>query len=219
EIKKAKPACSARKIRCKGDYMTKRRKDKDERTRNWTFVVYPESAPEDWREIIDDLHVPWIESPLHDKDVNPDGEIKKPHWHVMIMFSSNKSYNQIREITMKLRSPNPQKVANAKGMVRYFAHLDNPEKFQYDKTEIIEHAGADVSPYLAVTYAERYELIREMMSFVKEKKIIEMKDLLDYAMNERFDDWFPLLCDNSAYIMDSYIKSNRHRAEVDEKND
>jgi len=38
-------------------------------------------------------------------------------------------------------------------------------------------------------------------------------------MNERFDDWFPLLCDNSAYIMDSYIKSNRHRAEVDEKND
>lgn len=199
--------------------MTKRRKDKDERTRNWTFVVYPESAPEDWREIIDDLHVPWIESPLHDKDVNPDGEIKKPHWHVMIMFSSNKSYNQIREITMKLRSPNPQKVANAKGMVRYFAHLDNPEKFQYDKTEIIEHAGADVSPYLAVTSAERYELIREMMSFVKEKKIIEMKDLLDYAMNERFDDWFPLLCDNSAYIMDSYIKSNRHRAEVDEKND
>src|SRR5699024_11179639 len=82
EKKKAKPACYARKIRCKGDYMTKRRKDKDERTRNWTFVVYPESAPEDWREIIDDLHVPWIESPLHDKDVNPDGEIKKPHWHV-----------------------------------------------------------------------------------------------------------------------------------------
>ena len=65
----------------------------------------------------------------HDKDVNPDGEIKKPHWHVMIMFSNNKSYNQIREITMKLRSPNPQKVANVKGMVRYFAHLDNPEIF------------------------------------------------------------------------------------------
>ncbi|EMW5946733.1 replication protein, partial [Enterococcus faecium] len=24
------------------------RKTKDERTRNWTFVVYPESAPENW---------------------------------------------------------------------------------------------------------------------------------------------------------------------------
>lgn len=83
-------------------------KVKDNRTRNWTFVVYPESAPDNWREIIDEYHTPWIESPLHDKDVNPDGEIKKAHWHVMMMFPTNKSYDQIREITMKLRSPNPQ---------------------------------------------------------------------------------------------------------------
>ncbi|MGG0644097.1 replication protein [Sporosarcina gallistercoris] len=186
-------------------------KAKDERTRNWTFVVYPESAPENWREIIDDLHVPWVESPLHDRDVNPDGELKKPHWHVIIMFSSNKSYSQIREITMKLRSPNPQKVANAKGMVRYFAHMDNPEKYQYKKTDIIAHAGAEITSYLSVTSAERYELINEMMEFIDSQGIVEMKSLLDYARHERFDDWFPLLCDNSAYIMDSYIKSNRHR--------
>ncbi|HBM8385896.1 TPA: replication protein, partial [Enterococcus faecium] len=31
------------------------RKTKDERTRNWTFVVYPESAPENWREFLDEL--------------------------------------------------------------------------------------------------------------------------------------------------------------------
>lgn len=186
-------------------------KAKDERTRNWTFVVYPESAPENWREVIDDLHVPWVESPLHDRDVNPNGELKKPHWHVMIMFSSNKSYSQIREITMKLRSPNPQKVANAKGMVRYFAHMDNPEKCQYKKTDIVTHAGAEISSYLSVTTAERYELINEMMEFIDSQGIVEMKSLLDYARRERFDDWFPLLCDNSAYIMDSYIKSNRHR--------
>lgn len=188
-------------------------KAKDERTRNWTFVVYPESAPENWREIIDELHVPWVESPLHDKDVNPDGELKKPHWHVMIMFSSNKSYSQIREITSKLRSPNPQKVANAKGMVRYFAHMDNPEKYQYKKSDIIAHAGAEIASYLSVTKAERYELINEMMEFVDSQGIIEMKNLLDYARCERFDDWFPLLCDNSAYILNSYIKSNRHRVE------
>ncbi|MGZ9475178.1 replication protein, partial [Staphylococcus epidermidis] len=27
----------------------------------------------------------------------------------------------------------------------------------------------------------------------------------------RFDDWFPLLCDNSTFIMSNYIKSIRHR--------
>lgn len=50
-----------------------------------------------------------------------------------------------------------------------------------------------------------------MMEFIDSQGIVEMKSLLDHARRERFDDWFPLLCDNSAYIMDSYIKSNRHR--------
>lgn len=191
--------------------MSKNKKKKDERTRNWTFVVYPESAPENWKELLNELHVPWVESPLHDKDKNPDGELKKSHWHVMLMFSSNKSYAQIKEITNQLRSPNPQKVANAKGMIRYFVHMDNPEKYQYEKNDIVSHGGADIASYLASTTQERYELIKEMMSFINENGILEMKDLLDYAMKERFEDWFPLLCDNSAYIVDSYIKSNRHK--------
>ncbi len=185
---------------------------KDTRTRNWMFIVYPESAPENWREIIAELRVPWVESPLHDKDVDANGEIKKPHWHVMLMFSSKKSYQQILEITSCVNAPNPEKVANAKSMVRYFAHMDDPDKFQYDKSEVKAHGGADIANYLSVTTAERYELIREMMEFISVQNIIEMKDLLDYAMAERFDDWFPLLADNSAYIIGEYIKSNRHRA-------
>ena len=47
--------------------------NKDSRTRNWTFVLYEDSAPDNWREILDDLHIEWIESPWHDKDVNADG--------------------------------------------------------------------------------------------------------------------------------------------------
>ncbi|WP_438765663.1 Rep family protein, partial [Enterococcus sp. AZ186] len=92
-----------------------KKKTKDDRTRNWTCVIYPESAPENWREILDDMCIPWVESPLHDKDVNPDGEIKKSHWHVLLMFGSNKSYEQVKEITSKLNAPNPQKCANARG--------------------------------------------------------------------------------------------------------
>lgn len=41
-----------------------------EKGRDWTFIVYPESAPENWREILDETHLRWIESPLHDKDIS-----------------------------------------------------------------------------------------------------------------------------------------------------
>lgn len=191
----------------------KKARIKDERTRNWTFVVYPESAPENWRDIIDEEHIPWIESPLHERDQNADGETKKAHWHVLVLYEGKKSFEQVKELTDKLNAPIPQKTASARGLVRYMAHLDNPEKEQYDRSLIIGHGGADPAEYLKPTSSTRYQLIREMMEYVEANNIAEMKDLLYYAMRERFDDWFPLLCDNSAYILNSLIKSIRHSSE------
>ncbi|PZJ60121.1 replication protein, partial [Staphylococcus aureus] len=55
------------------------------------------------------------------------------------------------------------------------------------------------------------QLIREMIDYVRENEIDELKDLIDYAIENRYEDWFPLLCDNSTFIMNNYIKSVRHR--------
>lgn len=181
------------------------------RTRSWTFILYPESAPLNWREILDEEHIQWIESPLHDKDKDLGGELKKAHWHILLMFESVKTYEQVREITTKLNASVPQKCNGARGLVRYMAHLDNPEKEQYKISEIIGHGGADVAELLKPSSSERYVLIREMLEFVKDNKVDEFFDLLEYAMKERFDDWFPLLCDNSAYIIGNAIKSYRHK--------
>ena len=68
---------------------------KDDRSRVWTFVCYPESVREGWRDALDDLHIAWAESPLHDKDTNADGSAKKPHWHVLLVFDGKKSYEQV----------------------------------------------------------------------------------------------------------------------------
>ena len=184
-----------------------------DRTRNWSVVVYPESAPDNWREYLDDLHIEWVESPLHEYDTNATGEVKKPHWHVLLMFGGVKSYEQVMEVIQPLRCPIPQRCHNAKAMVRYMAHLDNPEKHQYSVSDIVAHGGVDISELLRPSSSERYALIREMVAFVKDNGITEFQDLMDYASMERFDDWFPLLCDNSAYVVGNYIKSQRHRLE------
>lgn len=184
-----------------------------DRTRNWTVVVYPDSAPQNWREHLDELHIEWVESPLHQWDTNATGEVKKPHWHVLLMFGGVKSYEQVCECIAPLNCPIPQRCHNAKAMVRYMAHLDNPEKYQYSVADIVSHGGVDLAELLRPSSSERYTLIREMVAFVKDNGITEFQDLMDYASAERFDDWFPLLCDNSAYVVGNYIKSQRHRAE------
>ena len=112
------------------------------------FCGISESAPEGWQDVLDEQHIQWVESPLHDKDMNADGTPKKPHWHILLLFDGKKSYEQVKELTDKLHATIPQKCASAKGLVRYMAHLDNPEKVQYDKGAIIGHGGIDVAEYL-----------------------------------------------------------------------
>lgn len=185
-----------------------------DRTRVWAAVIYPESAPVDWREQLDAYHIEWAESPLHDRDVDPlTGEQKKPHWHIVLAFEGPKSYEQVCEVLKPINCPIPQRCHALKGAVRYFAHLDNPEKFQYSTSGIVGHGGFDVQAALAPTSAKRYELIKEMQDWVKENGITEIQDLMDEARQNRFDDWFPLLCDSSSYVMGAYIKSQRHRFE------
>lgn len=190
--------------------MTK--ENKSSVARHWTFIVYPESAPKDWREKLDAMMIPWIESPLHCDDVNPDGTTKKAHYHVYIYFAGKKNFNAIKEITDSLNSPIPQVVNSATGCIRYFAHLDNPEKAQYPISSIIAHGGADLADLLKPTNTDRYKLIAEMIEYIITHGVIEFVSFIDYCRAEKFDDWFPLMCDSASFIIDKVIKSNRHKA-------
>lgn len=182
-----------------------------DRTRIWAVVVYPDSAPDNWREILDDYHIEWAESPLHEFDTNQTGELKKPHWHIILAFDGPKSYGQVLEILSPLNCPIPQRCHSLKGAVRYFVHLDNPEKYQYSISDIVAHGGFDVSAALAPSSSERYSIVSDMIFYVKEHGITEFQDLMDFAREERFDSWFPLLCDSCSFVMQQYIKSQRHR--------
>ena len=190
------------------------KKSTDNRTRTWTFVLYEDSAPNNWRDILDEQHIEWVESPWHDKDVNADGSTKKKHKHILLLFPGKKSYEQIKDITDSLGQPIPQRCHNAKAMVRYMAHMDNPEKAQYSPSDIVSHGGVDLAELLRPSSSERYTIIRDMIDYIRSAAVTEFQDLMDYAAAEHFDDWFPLLCDNSAYVIGQYIKSQRHRCQT-----
>lgn len=182
---------------------------KDDRIRNWTFILYPDSAPENWRQVLDDLHIEWVESPLHDKDKNPTEEEKKPHWHILLCFDGKKSYEQILDITTSIHGSIPKRVSSTRGLVRYMAHLDNPEKHQYSRSDIIGHGGADVAQMLKPTSSCRYEIMEDMIKYIEENNVTSFTKFVYYAMYTHRDDWFPLLCDNSAFLVSLVIKSNR----------
>lgn len=99
--------------------------------RHFAFVVYPESAPKDWIEQLKQTGLAFVVSPLHDKDVNPDGTSKKEHYHVIVSWGNSTTYKSARGLCSMLNCPIPQMLKNCNGMYRYLTHKDNPEKYQY----------------------------------------------------------------------------------------
>ena len=178
---------------------------KDGRTRNFATVVYPESAPEGWQELLAEQFVPSFISPLHDSDINPTGEAKKPHYHVMLMFEGKKSLEQAKDVIASFGGVGCEVVNSLRGYSRYLCHLDNPEKHQYSPEDVRSLCGADYVGACSLVI-DKYKAIREMIAFCKETGLVSYADLLEYAAVERFD-WFRVLCDSGTVVIKEYLKS------------
>jgi len=175
------------------------------RTRNFATVVYPESAPEDWQDILAAQFVPAFISPLHDQDVNPGGEAKKPHFHVVIMFDSVKTREQAEELFKLIGGVGCEVVQSIRGYSRYLCHLDNPEKAQYKQEDVRSLSGADYIATIGLVL-DKYKAIGEMIDYCELNDIVSYSELLVYCRQERFD-WFRVLCDNGTVVIKEYLKS------------
>jgi hypothetical protein len=178
--------------------------------RDWTFIVYPESAPENWREIIDETHMRWVESPLHDKDSNEDGEVKKAHWHILLSSDGPITEKAVRQITDKLNCPAPRKVGSSKGLIRYMIHMDNPEKYQYPIDEIIGHNGADVASYFELTKTDKITAMKEIVSYIYENEVCNYADFLMYCIATS-DEWFDVAINYNTLAINKMIDAVWHK--------
>lgn len=179
-------------------------KSRDTRARTYATVVYPDSAPEDWQEILARHCVPAFISPLHDKDVNPNGESKKPHYHVILMFEGKKSIAQVTEIFDTINGVGCEVVKSLRGYARYLCHLDNPEKAQYEPSDVRCIASDYISAIgLAI---DKYVAIGEMQDFCDKYNVISFYALARYARRNR-QDWHRILCDCGSVFMREYLKS------------
>lgn len=185
--------------------MSEKKKSGTGRTRNFATVLYPESAKENWLSILEELKIPAFVSPLHKDDVNANGEKKKEHYHIILMFDGVKTEEQVKIIFELIGGVGCEKVNSIRGYARYLCHLDNPEKASYNKSDVISLNGADYLSVISLP-TDRYGTIKEMIQFCKDNDVFSYSDLLEYAMENK-EDWFASLCDNSTLVMKEYLKS------------
>ena len=185
-------------------------KNEKVKSRTWAFVAYPESAPENWVDILQKTGLGFAISPLHDSDKDPTEEDKKPHWHVIANWESGTTTGAVaKRITDSINAPLPIPLNSIRGYFRYLTHKDNPEKFQYDEKDIQTLNGFNILDYVELTKSEVNEIKRKLQAFIIEHNIIEYAVLMDYLLTEGMTVEHDIANSNT-FFFDKYISSRRN---------
>lgn len=182
--------------------------------RNWGAVVYPESAPDDWKEVLKLKGLTFAVSPLHDSDINPTGETKKAHYHIIICFPGPTTDKAVNDILNELNQPIAIPLESVRGYYRYFTHKDNPEKFQYDEKQIELYNGFDVTDVL--NSFEVFQSLKQIQLLIEEHDIIEYRSLMMFLMCNDYSELWQVASSHTMFL-NTYIKSKRHEQEKHEK--
>lgn len=178
--------------------------------RNWGAVIYPESAPEDWQEFLKLKGLTFAVSPLHDKDINPTGEPKKAHYHIILCYPGPTTDKVVNELLEELNQPIAIPLESVRGYYRYFTHKDNPEKYQYNEQEIKLFNGFDVSDVL--NSFEVFQSLKEIQMLIIEHEILEYCDLMDFLLAENRMELWNVACSHTLFL-NTVITSRRHKQE------
>ena len=186
-------------------------------------VLYPDSSSYDTDKLIKSLaeeHFSFAVSPIHDRDIEENGSLKKGHYHLLLAYSSATTLTNIRGWFKFCGMPDSdlhsvRVCASGVGYFRYLTHKDNPEKAQYDVNDIRVFNDSDgLFKKFSKTASDKIDDLVRIFQIVDELDTISFHSLVQYLMlNER--DLFKLLTSSSALAI--CVKEYQRSLEYDKK--
>lgn len=191
------------------------------KARFFTGLIYEDSAPADYEQQLRDSLLQYLLSPCHKPDPVEDmesGAIKtpKPHRHVLYCHGNSITANAAREImpTWMVLPPSDHAfmVGSYRNLARYFLHLDQPEKEQFegkpeDNLTCLNNFPLDLTREL--TKGEKRALKIQLWNYTRDNCVTEFYELLDRLGDAQEWDLFELAFDNQSKI-EGYIRSRRN---------
>lgn len=159
-----------------------------EKSRYFTFLLYPESIPNDWLEKLSLFDVPMAVSPLHDKDKSDvEGqEYKKSHYHVIYIAKNPVTAESVRlKIKRSLGNDSVALVqiisTSIENMYLYLTHESKDaiakNKHIYAKKDIKLLSNFDIDRYITLDAEEKEVLFNLVCDIIHDYDIANMREL------------------------------------------
>lgn len=182
------------------------------KSRGFTGVLYEDSCNPNWRQLLEELHLQYFYA-YHDKDYNPDGTKKEPHYHVAFIFDGPTTFKNgtaIGEI-LGVKNGIVQPIRSVRGVYRYFTHKDNPEKYQYDESVLVAGGGFNIESVNELTASEIREYKREIIHIIKDNNITSYAELIDLLDTNTDDLSLFQVASTNTLFFDKYLYTMKRR--------
>lgn len=186
------------------------KESKKQKERYWAFIMYEDSRPKNWKEILEDQMIEIAISPRHDRDMEEDGTLKKPHYHVMIIFNGPTTYNRALEISNLVNGTIPKRILSVKGMYDYLTHKNNEDKAKYREEDIVCLNGFEIKDF-GYTNSEIEAMKREIIEIIRNEKIMDFAYLYDSLTDMGMNKLCEILSKNVVFF-NAYLKSKKYLA-------
>ncbi len=147
--------------------------NKRSRICDFTFLIYEESAVDNWKDRLSEMGLNAYVI-LHDKDLDKEGNEKKPHYHVFVMLENQKDVDIVINDIIKplggVFSPNRLKVMNKRNYAIYLTHRDKRSvkagKYMYDVGCVEEYGTVPDYIEFIKSPANENEIALAIMDFI-----------------------------------------------------
>jgi hypothetical protein len=140
------------------------------------------------------------------------GKQKKPHVHLLFMNRSKKSVSDMQELfgLIDVRPTMWERADDPFSLIRYFAHLDSPDKYPYSAYDIHGFGGINLDVLVMnESKAHMHELTGLIMDLIDERQIRYFWQLVHYIRREYPDPEMEACVYGKHALFNSVIKSKR----------
>lgn len=159
-----------------------------EKSRYFTFLLYPESIPEDWEMQLEKIGVPIAISPLHDKDLSDvEGQkYKKAHYHVIYVAKNPVTADSVRyKIKKTLGNQSISMVQivvqSMENIYLYLTHESKDaiakNKHVYAKRDIKLLNNFDIDRYITLDVEDKDDMLNNVCDLIDEYGLANIREL------------------------------------------
>lgn len=159
-----------------------------EKSRYFTFLLYPDSIPVDWEMKLEAIGVPMAISPLHDRDksIVEGQQYKKAHYHVIYIAKNPVTADSVRwKIKQTLGDKSLAKVQivvqSLESMYLYLTHESKDavakNKHKYSKKDITLINNFDIDRYITLDVEDKDDMLNDVCDMIDEHDLANMREL------------------------------------------